>query len=164
MTDLKNICGVQAAGEPPGASNSGYDAVTGARLSGLTNKAGMSFSFMRVMLATARSIQDSTLTIENARSALECEGLLPHFPRCGTSLLAVELCTVAWEARPRASSRIKAAASCPHSRAPAARSRCFERPLRMFSGQSRGNPGPTLGCQGRSGMEPVASSWNEANT
>ena len=64
MTDLKNICGVQAAGEPPGASNSGYDAVTGARLGGLTNKAGMSFSFMRMMLATARSIQDSTLTMK----------------------------------------------------------------------------------------------------
>ena len=64
MTDLKNICGVQAAGEPPGASNSGYDAVTGARLSGLTNKAGMSFSFMRMMLATARWMQDSTPTMK----------------------------------------------------------------------------------------------------
>jgi hypothetical protein len=33
--------------------------VPGARLGALTNKAGMSFSFMGIMLATARSIKDS---------------------------------------------------------------------------------------------------------
>jgi hypothetical protein len=41
------------------AQKSGRGVVPGARLGGLTSKAGMSFSFMEIMLATLRSVKDS---------------------------------------------------------------------------------------------------------
>ncbi len=46
--------------------NGGRGVVLGARLGALTSKAGMSFSFMGIMLATARSIKDSGCGLEAA--------------------------------------------------------------------------------------------------
>src|SRR5271167_4219907 len=49
----------QAAGGAAGRSNCGCGVVPGARGGALTSKAGMSFSFMGIMLATPPSIKDS---------------------------------------------------------------------------------------------------------
>jgi hypothetical protein len=68
-----------------GRSNGGRGVVPGARLSGLTNKAGMSISFMGIMLATARSIKDSD-------SGLEAAGLVPDGSRAGRSNSAAAWC------------------------------------------------------------------------
>src|SRR5262245_60702284 len=74
---------------------------------------------------------------ENARSALECGSVATLFPLCGTSELAVERCTVAWEARPRASSRDYSGSKLPHCRAPAApESRVLSGRPALFSKQT----------------------------
>ncbi len=49
----------QAAGGAVGRSNCGCGVVPGARGGALTSEAGMSFSFMGIMLATPPSIKDS---------------------------------------------------------------------------------------------------------
>jgi hypothetical protein len=63
----------------------------GARLGVLTSKAGMSFSFMGIMLASARSIKDSDCGLTAGRPGVLTAALLLDAPRSRTRKKATQI-------------------------------------------------------------------------